>query len=156
MIPRRPTALSRHQPASAQQTGLDNVMSKLDTGARLAPALTTIAVRVCRMDEMVAFYSQAFDAVFRPVDTFGLTSRFGEVAGVTLKFVPLRDATDFDGYPLHQLGFEVTDVHSVLRLAVQHGGRQEGEMVVSADRVHASVRVPDGNTLELYGPVPTG
>jgi len=113
--------------------------------------LTTVALRVHRMEAMVAFYEEAFGARFREVDTSGLRSQFGRVAGITLKLVPLRDAVEFDEFPSHQLGFEVPDVEAVIALAVKHGGRQEGELTRDGDTVHASVRDPDGNTIELYG-----
>lgn len=119
-----------------------------------APRLTTVALRVHRVEEMVAFYSQAFGAELRPVDTGGIESWFGEIGGITFKLVPIRSSTDFVGYPSHQPGFEVADVQAVLAVARKYGGRQEGEILKVGDRLHASVRDPDGNTLELYGPAP--
>ncbi|MEM7586413.1 MAG: VOC family protein [Acidobacteriota bacterium] len=117
--------------------------------------LTTVAMRVHKMAEMVAFYEEAFGMGFREVDTSGLRSRFGRVGGITLKLVPLRDSVDFEGYGSHQLGFEVADVEAVIAIAIRHGGRQEGELRRDGDRLHGSVRDPDGNTLELYGPAKT-
>jgi catechol 2,3-dioxygenase-like lactoylglutathione lyase family enzyme len=102
------------------------------------------------MEAMVAFYSQAFGIRFREVDAFGIRSQFGEIGGITLKLVPLRDGVDFEGYPLHQLGFDVPDVEAVLQLAEHHGGRGEGEILRDGSRVHTAVRDPDGNTIELY------
>lgn len=112
--------------------------------------LTTIAVQVHHMDAMVAFYAEAFGFRFRPAATGGLASQFGRRGALTLKFVPLRDAPDFDGYPSHQLGFSVENVDAVLALAERHGGRREGEVIRSGGSVHAAVRDPDGNTLEIY------
>jgi len=85
---------------------------------------------------MVAPPREAFGIEFREVDTGGgLRSRFGEVDGLTLKFVPIRDTVDFEGLPVHQqLGLEVPDMEAVL-----------------AAGLHAAARDPDGNTLELYG-----
>lgn len=102
------------------------------------------------MDAMVDFYSEAFGARFRAVDTMGLASQFGDLGDLTLKLVPLRDGVDFEGYPSHQLGFEVADVETVIAIANRHGGRQEGEILRDGDRVHGAVRDPDGNTIELY------
>lgn len=112
--------------------------------------LTTIALRVHHMDKMVAFYTEVFDATFRAVDTFGLASQFGEVAGITLKFVPIREAADFEEFPSHQLGFEVEDVQELIKLATTLDGRQEGELLNDNGNLHAAVRDPDGNTIELY------
>ncbi|MGH9936516.1 MAG: VOC family protein [Blastocatellia bacterium] len=113
-------------------------------------ALTTVALRVHRMEQMTAFYSQAFGVKFREVDTFGIRSQFGEVAGLTLKFVPIRAGADFTEYPIHQLGFTVPDVEAVIALALKHGGKQEGPPLREKGRLHAAIRDPDGNTLELY------
>ncbi len=113
-------------------------------------SLNTVAIRVHHMEAMVAFYTEAFGGVFRAVDTFGLKSQFGEVAGITLKLVPLLEAADFDGYPSHQLGFEVASVEDVIALAIKHGGRQEGDVQDNDGKQHAAVRDPDGNTIEVY------
>jgi catechol 2,3-dioxygenase-like lactoylglutathione lyase family enzyme len=99
---------------------------------------------------MVSFYSEASDIRFREVETFGLRCQFGEIDGITFKLVPLRDTVDFEGYPLHQLGFHVPDVAAVVDLAQRHGGRAEGDIRREGETTHAAVRDPDGNTIELY------
>jgi catechol 2,3-dioxygenase-like lactoylglutathione lyase family enzyme len=100
---------------------------------------------------MVAFYSEAFGVRFREVDARGVRSRFGELANVTLKFVPIRQAADFEAFPIHQLGFEVRDVERVVAIAARHGGRVQDAQIRDGGRVHAAIRDPDGNTIELYG-----
>lgn len=115
------------------------------------PTLTTLAYRVRNMDAMVRFYSEAFGATFRPVDTYGLASQFGQVGSLTLKFVPIRDSVDFTGFPIHQPGFQVASVRAVVALAIRYGGRQEGPIEDLGTAVHAAIRDPDGNTIELYG-----
>ena len=85
--------------------------------------LRSVAMRVHDMGTMLAFYTEAFDIQFEEVMTGPLKSQFGEVDGFTLKFVPIRDEADFEEYAIHQLGFSVPDVESVIALAIQHGGR---------------------------------
>jgi len=114
------------------------------------PSISSIAVRVSNIDAMVAFYSEAFQVQFREVETYGIYSQFGEVDGITLKFVPIRDDVDFKCFPVHQPGFVVADVEAVIDLAIKHGGRQEGKVVQSDGRTQAAIRDPDGNTIELY------
>lgn len=129
-------------PAAGQETG------RADDGS-VAASLTSVALRVSRMEAMEAFYREAFGARFRSVQTSGLASRFGEVGGLTLKLVPLREAPDFAGYPVHQLGFVVDDLDRVIQSALRHGGDVESEgRQVGGGRV-AAVRDPDGNTLEV-------
>lgn len=113
-------------------------------------SLSTVAMRVKHMDQMTAFYTEAFGARFREVDTSGLRSQFGDVAGLTIKLVPIRDNADFDNFPVHQLGFNVSDVDSVIALAIKYGGRQEGSVVREGERTLAAIRDPDGNSIELY------
>ena len=112
--------------------------------------ISSVAMRVANMQAMLNFYSQAFGAKFEEVDTYGIKSQFGEVEGVMLKFVPIRDEADFENFPVHQLGFVVPDVEAVIALALQHGGREEGKLIRNGGRTEGAVRDPDGNTVELY------
>lgn len=112
--------------------------------------ISSLAIRVANVEAMVNFYSQAFGIEFREVGTYGIRSQFGEVNGITLKFVPIRDEADFKNFPIHQLGFTVADVEGVIALAIQHGGRQEGKTLHVDGKAQAAIRDPDGNTIELY------
>ena len=114
------------------------------------PSISSIAVRVCNIEAMLNFYSEAFGIKFREVNTYGIRSQFGEMDGITLKFVPIRDNSDFKGFPIHQPGFVVQDVEAVVALAVKHGGRQEGQTLRGNGQIQAAVRDPDGDTIELY------
>lgn len=112
--------------------------------------LSSIAIRVANVESMVAFYSEAFQIQFQEVPTYGIRSLFGEWNGITLKFVPIRDEADFKGYPIHQPGFVVANVHDVIAIAIKHGGRQEGRTIQVGGKEQAAIRDPDGNTIELY------
>lgn len=114
------------------------------------PAFSSVALRVHHMDRMVAFYSEAFGIRFREVDTSGLKSRFGKLNGVLIKLVPLRKQPDFEGFPSHQPGFTVPDIARVISLAKKHGGRELTPPTRRDKQLHAAVRDPDGNTIELY------
>ena len=114
--------------------------------------LSTVAFRTHDQDAMVAFYAEAFGATFTKVRTGPIESQFGQMGPLVLKFVPIRDSADFVGFPVHQLGIEVADVERVIAIAARHGGRVENSPVRVDGRIHAAVRDPDGNTLELYGP----
>jgi predicted enzyme related to lactoylglutathione lyase len=122
----------------------------LPKGADQMPNISSIAFRVHNMETMLNFYAEAFQVQFREVDTYGIRSQFGELNGITLKFVPIRDDADFKAFPIHQLGFVVSDVEAVISLALKHGGRQEGQIIRAGGKIQAAVRDPDGNTIELY------
>lgn len=113
-------------------------------------SLFSIAIRVSNVEAMSAFYSEAFGVEFRDVNTYGIRSQFGEVGGVLLKLVPIRDDADFQGFPVHQPGFVVPDVERVIDIAIKHGGRQEGRAIQVDGKLQAAIRDPDGNTIELY------
>lgn len=117
------------------------------------PKLSSLAIRVANMKGMLAFYTEAFQIQFQEVDTYGIRSHFGELSGMTLKFVPIRDEADFKGYPIHQPGFVVPDVQSVIDIAQKYGGRQEGQLIRVDGKLQAAIRDPDGNTIELYSEV---
>jgi predicted enzyme related to lactoylglutathione lyase len=103
------------------------------------------------MPEMEAFYAEAFGVQFRTVETGPFRSRFGELGRLTLKLVPIRSEVDFEGFPVHQLGFEVDDVDAVIAAATRHGGRVQDAPQRTGGRLYAAIRDPDGNTIELYG-----
>jgi predicted enzyme related to lactoylglutathione lyase len=103
------------------------------------------------MPEMEAFYAEAFGLQFRTVETGPFRSRFGELRRLTLKLVPIRSEVDFEGFPVHQLGFEVDDVDAVIAAATRHGGRVQDAPQRTGGRLYAAIRDPDGNTIELYG-----
>lgn len=114
------------------------------------PSISSIAFRVYNMEAMLNFYAEAFQVQFHEVNTYGIRSQFGELDGITLKFVPIRDDADFKGFPVHQPGFMVSDVETVIALALKHGGRQEGKIIRNGGMTQAAIRDPDGNTIELY------
>jgi catechol 2,3-dioxygenase-like lactoylglutathione lyase family enzyme len=66
--------------------------------------------------------------------------------------VPIRDRAEFERFPIHQVGFEVPDVAAAVAAAVRAGGRIQDAPVSAGGRVRASVRDPDGNTVEVEGP----
>lgn len=113
-------------------------------------SISSIAIRVCNVEAMLSFYSEAFQIQFQEMNTYGIRSQFGQLGGVTLKLVPIRDDADFTGFPFHQPGFTVPDVEAVVALALQYGGRLEGGIIRRDGKTQAAVRDPDGNTIELY------
>lgn len=112
--------------------------------------LRSIAIRTCNTDAMRRFYAEAFGFEFRAVDLGPFTAWFGQGQDLTLKLVPIRDAADFDEFPIHQLGFVVSDIGGAVRLAESCGGRLQDPPAQADQELQASVRDPDGNTIELY------
>ena len=115
-----------------------------------APRLVSVALRVADLEAMTAFYREALGVVFEEADAHGQPYRTGRFDDVELKLVPIRDAPDFEGFLVTQLGFEVEDIEAVLALAIENGGHRMGPAERAGDRLHAAFRDPDGNTIELY------
>jgi predicted enzyme related to lactoylglutathione lyase len=113
------------------------------------PTVMSVALRVHHMARMEAFFTDAFGVQFRTVETGPFASRFGTLGSIVLKLVPIRDADDFVGFPVHQLGVDVRDIDHVVRAAVRHGGRLEDSVATHGDSLVAAIRDPDGNTIEL-------
>ena len=114
------------------------------------PRLASVALRVADLEAMTAFYRDALGVVFADADAHGQPYRTGRLGDVEFKLVPIRDAPDFEGFLVTQLGFEVEDIEAVLTRAVENGGRRMGPAERAGDRLHAAFRDPDGNTVELY------
>lgn len=118
--------------------------------ARSSGPLRSVAMRVRNLEAMESFYAAAFGVTFRSVRTGDIDSRFGDLDGITIKLVPIRDSTDFEGYPIHQLGLEVESLDRVVDIALRAGGARHGEMVTVDGVRQIAIRDPDGNLLELY------
>jgi catechol 2,3-dioxygenase-like lactoylglutathione lyase family enzyme len=114
------------------------------------PKFSSLAIRIANVESMVDFYTEAFHIQFQEVGTYGIKSYFGELNGITLKFVPIRDEADFKVYPIHQPGFVVPDVQAVIDIVQKYGGRQEGRTLRVDGKLQAAIRDPDGNMIELY------
>ena len=138
--------------ALLERGGLSNAIGPAPGAASQQPVarLTTLAFRAHHMPEMEAFYAEAFGFTFRDEVTGTIRSRFGSAGELTIKLVPIRNATDFVGFPVHQPGFDVPDVERVIAIARKHGGALLHAPTRDGAVVTASVRDPDGNTVELY------
>jgi predicted enzyme related to lactoylglutathione lyase len=119
-------------------------------------SVSSVAIKCNNLEAMVDFYGGAFSAGFKEVDVGveGMRCFFGRGAGIVFKLVSGREAADFESYPIHQLGFDVLDVESLVRLAEKHGGKREGDVIRDGEVLRGCVRDPDGNTLELTQPAP--
>ena len=112
--------------------------------------LRSISVEVHDLDRATTFWRGALGVEFREVVTRGRNGMFGTLPdGVTLKLVQ-SDAGADTLRSRHVLGVAVADVDAVVELAEELGGRRVGEILRNHGRVHARVRDPDGNELELY------
>lgn len=124
--------------------------TRCDTGG--GSHLASVAVRVADLEAMTAFYREAFGVAFEDAEVDGLVYRTGQIGTVEVKLVPIRDAPDFDGVGIVQVGFAVPDVEAAVARAVARGGQRMDGDVRNAEGtiVHAAIRDPDGNTIELY------
>lgn len=115
--------------------------------------LSSIAIRAASITAMRDFYTEAFGFRFAPATLGPLHCWFGEHDGLTLKLVPLRDSANFGDFPVHQLGFAVADIDAAIALALAHGGSVQDSPTLTDNRHQASIRDPDGNTIEICATV---
>lgn len=116
-----------------------------------APVLQSIAIRVHDLPAMCRFYAGVLGATFSEVEIApGLLAQFGRAGPLLIKLVPLRDAQDFEGFPVTQLGFAAADPVACRSRALELGGRAEGQPAGDGASYHCAVRDPDGNTLEIF------
>jgi predicted enzyme related to lactoylglutathione lyase len=118
-----------------------------------AALLRSMTLRVYRMEAMVAFYQEAFGVSMEEKRLETGQAWYGWLGEVMLCFIPLASETEPDEYPALQLGLEVEDVDAALELCLKYGGIIIQEPIQRLDEVYAVLRDPDGNALELYGPV---
>ncbi len=112
--------------------------------------LSSVAIRVYRLEAMVGFYQEAFGIAFSEKRVGDITTYFGMLGDIMFKLYPLQEDQEMDEWPTHQLGFFVADLDAVLELSLKYGGSILNEPVTRLNQVHAAIRDPDGNSLELY------
>lgn len=129
-----------------------NLRSGINAEPEAARCLS-VALRTFRMEAMLAFYHEAFGFAFEARQIGPLEAQFGRLHGFTLKLVPLSNAQERDERPSHQLGFWVPDPEAVLALSEKYGGGAFGPERVHDGKRHLAVLDPDGNPIEVEGPV---
>ncbi len=108
-----------------------------------------MTLAVTRSEEMAAFYNQVFVAGLERIESGSLTLFRGTLAGIPLLLCPAEIAGIDAKQNRLQLRFEVEDLQSVLRAAVENGGELLGEPDDGDGEVRAAVRDPDGNSIEF-------
>jgi catechol 2,3-dioxygenase-like lactoylglutathione lyase family enzyme len=109
---------------------------------------------VTHMARMVRFYNTVFESELTPFtpapfDEKKTTFYRGTLAGINLLFCPNDIAGVEATTNRHQFNFVVGDVFLVMQMALQHGGSQiDGPQIVDGV-ITASVRDPDGNSIEF-------
>jgi predicted enzyme related to lactoylglutathione lyase len=110
----------------------------------------TLAVR--DMDEMCAFYAGVLGASFERIEMFERTLYTATVDGVDLLLCPADLAGVEAETNTVQVRFVVADVDAAYQAGLMQGGVHLTEPEQSEGRRHASLRDPDGNSLELIAP----
>lgn len=107
---------------------------------------------------MTRFYNVVFEANLTPfvpapfrenADTDDVTFYRGHLVGINLLFCPNAVAGIEARTNRQQFNFAVDDVVRVMRIALQSGGTQIDAPQLVDDVLTASVRDPDGNSIEF-------
>ena len=113
------------------------------------PRLTGVTIAVDQLQPMADFYSEVFGAMLSP-QAFGAATLYsGTMAGLSLQLCPKEVAGVEARQNIHQLRFTVPDVAATIAAVVAAGGRQEGEPASVRGTLHAAIRDPEGNSIEL-------
>ena len=103
--------------------------------------------------KMAAFYAAVFGAELSPLEAMGTTIWVGALGGVELLLCPKIVAGITARENTIQLRIVVADVPGAVAAAQQHGGCSLGDVFVHEGRAMGAIRDPDGNSIEVVGPV---
>jgi catechol 2,3-dioxygenase-like lactoylglutathione lyase family enzyme len=111
--------------------------------------LVHITLATTNMPAMKKFYDTLFGANLQAQAMFGTTLYQGKLGGISLLLCPNEIARAEAKQNRHQLRFAVNDVAETMRLALANGATLLNEVSVHEGAKIASVRDPDGNSIEF-------
>jgi predicted enzyme related to lactoylglutathione lyase len=112
-------------------------------------ALVHITLAVTNMPAMKKFYDAVFGASLQALPMYGTTLYQGKLGGISLLLCPNEIARAKAEQNRHQLRFTVKDVAETMRLALANGATLLNEISDHDGAKIASVRDPDGNSIEF-------
>lgn len=113
-----------------------------------------LAIQVCDLEGMKAFYKALLGADFRHQRLESVEVWRAVAGGLEITLAPWRSRQDFEEFPIHQLRITVCDLERALAAALDAGGRLFQPPHDKDGAPRAAVRDVDGNTLELVQRAP--
>jgi catechol 2,3-dioxygenase-like lactoylglutathione lyase family enzyme len=111
--------------------------------------LVHITLATTNMPAMKKFYDAVFGASLQAQEMFGTTLYQGTLGGISLLLCPNEIARAKAEQNRHQLRFTVKDIAATMRLALASGATLLNEISDHDGAKIASVRDPDGNSIEF-------
>ena len=111
--------------------------------------LSQITLAATNTLAMVDFYRDVFESDLHPIAAYGTTLYRGTLAGVTLLLCPNEIAGVQADQNRHQLTIAVPDLRATLQRVRESGGTLDAAAAEETSNTAASIRDPDGNTIEL-------
>lgn len=108
-----------------------------------------VVIAVSDLGRMETFYVGVFDAKLRDVDLGGAKLKAGTLGGMEFILCPKEVAGVKADQNTIQLRFVVEDIASAVEAATMAGGQIIDEIRSAEGAKTASVRDPDGNSIEL-------
>lgn len=108
-----------------------------------------ITVAVDKMEDMVAFYGSLFNTSFQDLDLYGEKLFAGKIGDIEVLFCPKHIAGVDARINTIQLRFVIEDVEKALKVGLEKGGTLITDVQELDGHTHASLRDPDGNSLEI-------
>ncbi len=111
--------------------------------------LVHITLAVTNMPAMKKFYDTVFGASLQALPMYGTTLYQGKLGGISLLLCPNEIARAKAEQNRHQLRFTVNDIAATMRSALANGATLLNEISDHEGAKIASVRDPDGNSIEF-------
>ena len=105
----------------------------------------TIAIK--NMEQMLAFYSNAFNIMFTEKEMYDSKLYSGVWGGLKLLFCPAEIAGNTAVQNRHQLDIVVSDLQKIIKTVTNYGGVLIGEIVEDEYSWSVGIYDPDKNSL---------
>ncbi len=111
--------------------------------------LTKINISVTNYEIMKEFYSKVFELKFNEVSLGEFSMATVKMDSISLTLVPIEISGVSADVNNIQLGFELSNLESILNLVEKYKGKIKDPLQVSGNSKYAGIYDPDGNTIEL-------
>jgi predicted enzyme related to lactoylglutathione lyase len=111
--------------------------------------ISSITIAINKLDRMVTFYNNVFNAGLKPFEAYGVQLYEGKLAGIKLVFCPNEISGVKAEQNRHQFSFAVPDLEETMKAVINSGGQKLDKVLEKEDEKVVAILDPDSNTIEL-------